>query len=292
VNAYQEGLLIGIGVNIILALGLWVTVSTGQFSLGHAGFMAIGAYLASMFTLKMGWDLVPAMLVAAVVAGAVGAVFGFPALRLNEMYLIMATLGFAGLVQIFFINFDYLGGVAGLHGMHGTTLPLTLIVTALVMLYAWRLTRSRLGLAHEAIRLDIQAARACGLNVTSIKVLAFGVGGFITGLGGALAAHQRLFISPDTFDIQQSVVILLFVILGGSETWLGPVLGAIILTLFPEVFRFLNDWYLFVYGALLVVLVIFRPQGILGRRGIVPLSSRLFRMGTSSRRRRSAPGPS
>jgi branched-chain amino acid transport system permease protein len=269
-NAYQEGLLIGIGVNSILALGLWITVSTGQFSLGHAGFMAIGAYISSMLTLKFGWNLIPAMLIAAVLAGVVGGVFGFPALRLNEMYLVMATLGFAGLVQIFFINFDYLGGVAGLHGMHGTSLGLTAVVVAVVIVYVWLLSRSRLGLAHEAIRQDIQAARACGLNVTAIKVLAFGVGAMITGLGGALAAHQRLFISPDTFDIQQSVVILLFVMLGGSESWRGAVLGAVVLTLFPEVFRFLNDWYLFVYGALLVALVIFRPQGILGRRTRLP----------------------
>jgi branched-chain amino acid transport system permease protein len=275
VNAYQEGLLIGVAINIVLALGLWVTVSTGQFSFGHAGFMAIGAYIASMLTLKFHWSLPPAMIVGAVAAAVVGAGIGFPALRLNALYLAMATLGFAEIVQIAFINNDYLGGVAGLSGMTGTNLPLALIVAAVVILYVALLSRSRLGLAHEAILEDSLAARACGINVTATKVLAFAQGALITGLGGALFAHHTLFISPTTFDIQRSLVVLLFVMLGGTETWRGPILGAIILTLFPEVFRFLKDWYLFVYGGIMVALVIFRPQGILGRR---PLFAGLRRL--------------
>jgi branched-chain amino acid transport system permease protein len=276
VNAYQEGLLIGVAINIILALGLWVTVSTGQFSFGHAGFMAVGAYLASMLTLKMQWPLVPAMLIAAAASAIVGIVIGFPALRLNALYLAMATLGFAEIVQIFFINNDYLGGVAGLSGMTGTNLPLALATATVVVVYVVLLSRSRLGLAHEAILEDTQAARACGINVTATKVLAFGQGAFITGVGGALSAHHTIFISPASFDMQKSLVVLLFVMLGGTETWRGPVLGAVILTLFPEVFRFLKDWYLFVYGGIMVALVIFRPQGILGRRPLFPSLRRLI----------------
>ena len=264
-SLYVEGILIVVGVNVLLALGYWITVNTGQFSFGHAAFMAIGAYVASILTVKMGWPLVPAMLVAGLVAGVTGALIGFPALRLSMLYLAMATLGFAELTQIVFLNWDYVGRASGMTGMRGANLPLVAATVLVVVVYLWLVSRSRVGLAYAAVREDEAAARASGLNVTHIKVIAFGQGAFVTGLAGALYAHQILHIDPSNFGVQQSLLIVLYVMFGGLATFWGPLLGAGVLTLLPEWFDFLRDWYLIVYGLLFVLLMIVRPQGLIGR---------------------------
>jgi branched-chain amino acid transport system permease protein len=265
VSLYVEGILIVVGVNILLALGYWITVNTGQFSFGHAAFMAIGAYVASILTVKFGWPLVPAMLGGGLAAGVAGALIGFPALRLSMLYLAMATLGFAELTQIVFLNWDYVGRASGMTGMRGASLPLVAATVVVVVVYLWLVSRSRVGLAYAAVREDEAAARASGLNVTHIKVMAFGQGAFVTGLAGALYAHQILHIDPSNFNAQQSLLIVLYVMFGGLATFWGPLLGAGVLTLLPEWFDFLRDWYLIVYGLLFVVLMIVRPQGLIGR---------------------------
>jgi branched-chain amino acid transport system permease protein len=267
VSLYVEGILIVVGVNILLALGYWITVNTGQFSFGHAAFMAIGAYVASILTVKFGWPLVPAMLVGGLAAGVTGALIGFPALRLSMLYLAMATLGFAELTQIVFLNWDYVGRASGMTGMRGASLPLVAGTVVLVVVYLWLVSRSRVGLAYAAVREDEAAARASGLNVTQIKVMAFGQGAFVTGLAGGLYAHQILHIDPSNFGVQQSLIIVLYVMFGGLATFWGPLLGAGVLTLLPEWFDFLRDWYLIVYGMLFVLLMIVRPQGLIGRSG-------------------------
>lgn len=264
-SLYVEGILVMVGVNVLLALGYWITVNTGQFSFGHAGFMAIGAYVASILTLNMGVPLVPAMLVAGLVAGGVGALVGLPALRLSMLYLAMATLGFAELVQIVFQNWEYVGKSSGISGMRGTSLPLVLAVLVLLVVYLWLVSRSRVGLAYAAVREDEAAARAAGLNVTQIKVIAFAQGAGVTGIAGALYAHQMVHIEPAIFSPQQSLIIVLYVMFGGLATFWGPLVGAAVLTILPEVFGFLRDWYLMLYGALFVVLMIVRPQGLIGK---------------------------
>ena len=265
-SLYVEGILIFVGVNVLLALGYWITVNTGQFSFGHAAFMAIGAYVASILTLNFGLALITAMLVGGLVAAVVGALVGFPALRLSLLYLAMATLGFAELMQIVFANWDYVGRASGMSGMRGTNLPLVVGTVLVVVLYLWLVSRSRVGLAYAAVREDEAAARASGLNVTQIKVMAVGQGAFVTGLAGALYAHQALHIEPANFGPQQSLVIVLYVMFGGLATFWGPLVGAGVLTVLPAVFDFLRDWYLIVYGALFVVLMMIRPQGLIGVR--------------------------
>lgn len=255
-----------VGINVLLAVGLWTTVSTGQFSFGHAAFMGVGAYVASFLTVTLKVPLIPAAGVGAVAAGLTGVLIGFPALRLSHLYLAMATLGFAEIARVIFMNQQALGGAFGLGGMSGSTPLLVWISVVVAITYLSLLGRSRLGLAFEAVRQDEIAARAMGLNVTWIKVMAFGQGALITGFAGALFGHFTFFIEPNMFGIERSVLILLFVIFGGMYNLWGAVLGAIILSLFPEVFRFLKDWYLFVYGGVLVVMMIWRPQGILGQR--------------------------
>ncbi|GAC1328391.1 MAG: branched-chain amino acid ABC transporter permease [Chloroflexota bacterium] len=262
-SLYVEGILIVVGINILLALGYWITVNTGQFSFGHAAFMAIGAYVASIMTVKFGLALVPALVAGGLAAGTIGALVGFPALRLSMLYLAMATLGFAQLTQIFFLNWDFVGRASGMTGMRGATLPLVVGTVLIVIGYLWLVSRPRVGLACAAVREDEAAARASGLNVTQLKVIAFGQGAFVTGLAGGLYAHQILHIEPANFGVQQSLVIVLYVMFGGLSTFWGPLIGAGLLTVLPEWFDFLRDWYLIVYGALFVLLMIVRPQGLI-----------------------------
>jgi branched-chain amino acid transport system permease protein len=265
ISVFADSVIIGAGINVLLALGLYFTLATGQFSVGHGGFMAIGAYTASVLTVNFGWALVPAVLVAALAAFVVGVLIGLPVLRFSHLYLAMATFGFGEIVRAVFSITDYVGGVGGMRGMMGTTAPMVLVFVALAIAFAWLHSRSRWGLACDAIRQDEDAAAAMGIDVRLNKVLAFGVGAAITGIGGGLYAHHFFFIDPPTFGLQQSVAIILFVIFGGIETFWGAVLGAIVLSLLPDLFRFLKDWYLFLYGLLFVLLMIFRPQGVIDR---------------------------
>jgi len=264
---YNQGILIQVGIGVLLALGYWIAANTGRFSFGHAGFMAIGAYAASILTMKMGWPLPLAMLAGAVPAGAAGALIGLAALRLSLLYLAIVTLAFASLVQVLLGNWSYVGGDSGLSGMSGTSLPLVAICVAVLIGYLWLVSRSRVGLAYSALREDEDAARASGLNTTRIEVWAFTQSAFVTGIAGALSAHYLLFISPAAFSPQQSLLIILYVVLGGPLVFYGPVLGATLLVLFPIYLTFLKDWYMFVYGGLLIVLMIARPQGIADGRG-------------------------
>lgn len=265
-SAYYEGILMAVGINVLLSVGLWTTVSTGQFSFGHAAYMGIGAYLASLLTVTFKAPLIPAAALGAVAAGLAGVLIGFPALRLSHLYLAMATLAFAEIARVIFMNQPALGGAFGMGGMSGTTPLLVWAAVVVALAYLWLLGRSRLGLAFEAVRQDEIAARAMGLNVTWIKVMAFGQGALITGFAGALFGHFTFYIEPNMFGIERSVLILLFVVFGGVYNLWGAVLGALILSLFPEVFRPLKDWYLFVYGGVLVAMMIWRPQGLLGQR--------------------------
>ena len=266
ISVFADSVIIGAGINVLLALGLYFTLATGQFSVGHGGFMAIGAYTASILTVNFGWGLVAAVLCGAFAAFVVGVLIGLPVLRFSHLYLAMATFGFGEIVRAAFSVNDYVGGVGGMRGMQGTTAPLVLTFVALAIAFSWLHARSRWGLACDAIRQDEDAAAAMGIDVRLNKVLAFGVGAAITGIGGGLYAHHFFFIEPPTFGLQMSVAIILFVIFGGIETFWGAVLGAIVLSLLPDLFRFLKDWYLFMYGLLFVVLMIFRPQGVIDRR--------------------------
>jgi branched-chain amino acid transport system permease protein len=276
-SVFADSVLIGVGINMLLALGLYFTLATGQFSVGHGGFMAIGAYSASILTVNFGWPLVPAVLCGGVAAFAIGVLIGLPVLRFSHLYLAMATFGFGEIVRAAFSVVDYVGGVGGMRGMMGTTAPVVLALVVAAVAFSWLHSRSRWGLACDAIRQDEDAAAAMGIDVRLNKVLAFGVGAALTGIGGGLYAHHFYFIEPTTFGLHMSVAIILFVIFGGIETFWGAILGAAVLSLLPDLFRFLKDWYLFMYGLLFVLLMIFRPQGVLDRAALRGLRKKLWR---------------
>ncbi|MFT4286013.1 branched-chain amino acid ABC transporter permease [Nocardioides sp.] len=282
-SAYTQGLVILTGINVILALGYWLTANTNQFSLGHAGFMAIGAYTASLLTTQHGTPLPVAMVAGGVLAGIAGGIVGVPGLRLSMLHLAMVTVAFAQLVQIGFSVWGYAGGTGGLVGMTGTSMSLVLLTLAVVAVAIWLFSRSRPGLESMAVRDDELAAKAAGIDVIRVKIATFVVSAFVTGVGGALLAHYLRYISPESFGVQQSIVIVLYVLFGGLYSFWGPIVGAVILTLLPEYVSWVDGHYLFLYGGLMVLLMIIRPQGIVQPRRLRRSTpSVLFRLARST----------
>ncbi len=262
---YHQTLLLLTGINVLLGWSAYLPLATGQLSLGNAGFMAVGAYVASLLTLKLMWPLTAALVIGGLVAGTLGILVGLPALRLHGIYLAVATLGFGEIVRTFFLSFEPTGGPMGLRGMSGTTLGMVWTWVLVCGLALFLLAHSRLGLALDAIHDDEVAAELIGLNTTATKVGAFGAGAALAGLGGGLYAHYILFIEPATFNFLESITMVLFVLLGGMRTFWGTVVGAAVFTILPDLLRVLHDWRGAFFGALLVVLLIVRPWGILPR---------------------------
>ncbi len=281
-SVYLEGVLALMGINILLALSVYAILTTDQLSLGNAGFMAIGAYTSAYLTVKAGLPLFPAMLVGAAVASLLGLLIGIPALRLKGIYLVMATCAFGEMVRTFYLNFEPTGGAYGFRGPSGTTLPLVYGWVIFFILLFWFLSRSRLGRSLNAVRDDPEVASTIGLNVTALKIGVFWLGAFIAGVAGSLYAHHMFYIESSNFNFLVSATAILFVILGGMQTFWGAVVGGIIFSILPEVMRFMKDWRHFFFGAVLVLMMIFRPSGIITRemvRGVGDWIGRRFRGG-------------
>jgi|YNPNPStandDraft_1061719.scaffolds.fasta_scaffold02806_4 branched-chain amino acid transport system permease protein len=265
-SVYLEGVLALMGINILMALSVYAILTTDQLSLGNAGFMAIGAYTSAYLTVKAGFPLMPALLIGAALASLLGLLIGIPALRLKGIYLVMATCAFGEMVRTFFLNFEPTGGAYGFRGPFGTTLPLVYGWVLFFIVVFWLLDRSRLGASLNAVRDDPEVASSLGLNVTALKIGVFWLGAFIAGVAGGLYAHHMFYIESSNFNFLVSAMAILFVILGGMQTFWGPVVGGIIFSVLPELLRFLKDWRLFFFGAALVLMMIFRPSGIMTRQ--------------------------
>ena len=262
--AVYSNVVLTIGINALLALSIWLTLSCGMLSIGNAAFMGMGAYTAALLTMNLGWPF-PASLAAGMAVPAVLAfIIGKPTLRLSGIYLAMATLGFGEVVRIVLLNWESLtGGALGLNGIPQLTQWWhVLIALALTLAILWRMRRSKVGRAFEAIKEDETAAGLMGIDVAGTRMLAFVLGAAIAGLAGGLDAHLTFFIGPQEFGFDRGVDILTMAILGGIGGLPGPVLGAAILTLLPELLRSLRDFRLVVNGLILVVIVLFLPKGI------------------------------
>lgn len=273
-STYYAGLLADVGILTLGALSVYIILATGQLSLGNAGFMGIGAYVASYLTVALHWPLTPALLVAAFTAAVLGVIVGFPALRLRGIYLAMATLGFGEMVRSFFLVFDPMGGAGGYRGMPHTSVGHIWIWTAGILFLVLVLERSRLWLEMRAVQDDETAAGLVGLNTTVIKIGAFGFGAAVAAISGGLFAHQYVYIEPANFGFDRSIDFVLAVILGGSSVGAGALIGALLLVLLPEWLRFLVDWRLAAFGVLLILVLLTRRQGILDRALIARLSLR------------------
>ncbi|MBV8620539.1 MAG: branched-chain amino acid ABC transporter permease [Curvibacter sp.] len=259
-----SNLVLSLGINALLALSIWLTLSCGMLAMANAAFMGIGAYAASVLTLNYGWSFPPAILAGMAAPAFTAFVIGKPTLRLSGVYLAMATLAFGEVVRIAVLNTESVtGGALGLNGIPQLTEWWhVLLAVVLVMAGLWRLRRSKVGRAFEAIKEDETAAGLMGIDVGGHKMLAFVLGAAIAGLAGTLNAHLTFFIGPNEYGFDRGVEILTMAILGGINSLLGPVAGGVILTVLPELLRSVGDFRLVLNGFILVLIVLFLPKGI------------------------------
>jgi branched-chain amino acid transport system permease protein len=264
ISPFVQSILIFGGINAILALSLYLPFSAGQLSLAQGGFMAIGAYTSAVLSKNFGIPFGLSLIGGAILSSLVGIGVGFPALRIKGIYLLLITLGFNEVIRVFFLNFKYTGAVGGFGGISPLTNLFNLyLVLILLILFFHRFQNSRLGRALRAIDQDQDAAEARGVPLTRMKTFAFGAGAFIAGLAGGFYAHFVMFIESGTFGFQRSLEAMIFVILGGSQIFYGPILGAFLVTIIPESFRFLQKFRFEIFGACLVLMMVLRPKGIL-----------------------------
>jgi branched-chain amino acid transport system permease protein len=266
ISAYYLQIIILVGINIIMASSLnLITGFTGQLSIGHAAFMSVGAYASALVTLKLGLPFFVSLLCGGLVAAFFGILIGIPTLKLKGDYLAIATLGFGEIVRIVFLNLEITGGAVGLRGIPKDTTLAWVIIAVLVTLFVlYRIIRSRVGRALIAIREDETAAESMGINTTYYKILAFGVGAFFAGLGGGLFSHYFRYIQPNSFGFLKSIEYLCMVVLGGLGNMWGSIIGAAALTAIPELLRASADYRQLFYGAILVLMMRLRPEGIMG----------------------------
>jgi len=281
INSYYLDVMTKIGINVTLAVSLnLINGYTGQFSLGHAGFMAVGAYTAAAITLFGGPHVLPpsssglfnaataclffvALTVGGLAAAVAGWLVGMPSLRLKGDYLAIVTLGFGEIIRVIFRNIDSLGGALGLNGIPPYTNIFWVFGVAVVCIYVVvSMVHSTYGRGFIAVCDDEVAAESMGLNTTRYKIVAFVVGAFFAGVAGGLYGHYTLSIDPKGFDFMRSIEIVVMVILGGMGNTAGVVAAAVLLTLLPEWLRSFDQYRMVFYSLLLIILMLTRPQGL------------------------------
>lgn len=271
-NPFYANTLIFIGINIILAVSLHLVIGiTGQFSIGHAGFLAVGAYISAIITMKFQLPFPLALLAGGIVAALAGLLVGIPSLRLKGDYLAIATLGFGEIIRIVFLNIDYVGGASGMQVTHLTTWTYTFICLFITITVITNFTNSRHGRACISVRENEIAADAMGINTTYYKVVAFALGSFFAGIAGGLFAHNFYIIQPGNFGFLKSFDILIFVVLGGLGSLSGSVIAAILLTVVSTFLQDYPETRMIIYSVVLVLVMLYRPQGLMGTREVTDL---------------------
>ncbi|MGE7593007.1 branched-chain amino acid ABC transporter permease [Peribacillus frigoritolerans] len=271
-NPFYINTLMFIGINIMLATSLHLIIGiTGQFSIGHAGFLAVGAYASAVMTMKLELPFIIAVLSGGVIAAVAGMVIGIPSLRLKGDYLAIATLGFGEIVRIVLLNIEYVGGASGMQVSHLTTWPWVFACVMITVLVIRNFTNSTHGRACISVREDETAADAMGINTTYYKVAAFVIGAFFAGIAGSLYAHNFYIIQPSNFGFLKSFDILIFVVLGGLGSLSGSVLAAILLTIVTTFLQDYPETRMIIYSLVLILMMIFRPQGLMGTKEITSL---------------------
>ena len=258
-----------IGINALLTLSMYVTLNCGLLTLANVGFMAIGAYVSVLLGLDLHLPFLLALFVGGIAAALVSLPMGLPVLRLSGIFLAIATIGFGQVVVGAILNIPITGegqGVTNLTADPGTAIIFIAVALVVTMFVLWRLGGSRLGQAWAAIREDSVAAAAHGINVARYRLLAFILGAFIAGCTGGLDAHLNFFIDPSEYQFTRVVGVLVFAVVGGFTNVIGPVVGATLLTSLPEILRFAKDYRDTINGLILIAVILFRPQGLLGGR--------------------------
>lgn len=266
IYAYWEPVLIITLIHVILTAGLYVTALSGQLSLATAAIAGIGGYCAAVLTTNFEWPFVPATVVAIIAGGLVGAFIAAITVKMRDFILKLTTLAFGEAVAVICFNIDYIGGANSFTGIPlFTSIWVALITTGLVLYVAWRFDGSRLGFASRAVRDDPLAASATGVSVLWVRMVTFALGGAIVGAGGSLQAHYVLIINPQELGFFVSLTFIIFLLVGGRQSLWGPILAAVVLTALPEVTRFANEYRLILYGFVIVLVVLFRQEGMVTR---------------------------
>lgn len=257
-------------INVILVVSLnLINGFTGQFSIGHAGFFAIGAYLSAYLTVKLQVPFVPALICGGILAGITGLAVGLPALRLRGDYLAIATLGFGEIIRVIILNTNAVGGARGFSGIPKYTTFGLAYLTAIITVVAIRnFVSSDYGRACLAVREDEIAAASLGVNSTYFKVLAFSLGAFFAGTAGALFSHYLQYMAPTPSQIGflKSIDILIMLVLGGLGSITGSIVATVVLTVLPEFLRGFAEYRMVIYPILLIAVMIYRPAGLLAGR--------------------------
>lgn len=282
-SAFWQLNLIFAGLNIILAASLnLINGYTGQFSLGHAGFMAVGAYVGVVLTTNFQMPFPVALLAGGVSAGLLGALIGLPTLRLRGDYLAIATLGLGEIVRIVIINVPYVGGAAGFKGIqHLTNFTWVFFIMLAALFIIKNFVNSRHGRACLAIRENEIAAESMGIYTTKYKVLAFTIGAFFAGVAGTLFGHNMYILSPASFTFMQSFNILIMVVMGGLGSMTGSIAGALVVTFLSAALASFPNARMIIYALALILLMFYRPQGLFGYVEVTSMRplNRFFRKG-------------
>lgn len=278
IDSFWELNVILICINIILAVSLnLINGYTGQFSIGHAGFMAVGAYTSAIITVKLGLPFELGLVVATVCAGILGILIGLPTLRLDGDYLAIATLGLGEIIRICILNIDYVGGASGLMGIpRMTNFTYTFWIMIGIIFFIKNFKNSAHGRCCLAIRENEIAADTMGINTTKYKVMAFALGASFAGTAGALFSHYFFLAHPASFTFMRSFDILTMVVLGGLGSMTGAITGATLLTFISAFLSDYPEWRMIIYSITMIVLMLRRPQGLFGNE---ELSQKMFRIG-------------
>ena len=271
IRRYWQSILVLVCINIIMAVSLNITVGNlGQITLGHAGFMSIGAYTAGLLMKGGAIAGLPGYIISLIAAGLLAAAFGvaigLPVLRLKGDYLAIVTLAFGEIIRVVAENLEITGGAQGLAGIpRMNDIPIIFLVTAFCIVVMYSTMTSRHGRAVLAIKDNEIAAQSSGVKITRYKTFAFTFSAFFAGVAGAIYAQNIGVISADVFNYNKSFDILVMVVLGGMGSFTGAILSSTVLTILPELLRGFADWRMIIYSIILILVMIFRPEGLMGR---------------------------
>lgn len=266
IGSFWELNLIIVCINVIMSVSLnLINGYTGQFSLGHAGFMAVGAYVGVVLTTYFHAPFVVALVAGALMAGLLGFLIGLPTLRLRGDYLAIATLGLGEIIRIVIMNIDYVGGAAGFKGItHHTNFAWVFIIMLITLFVIKNFINSSHGRACIAIRENEIAAEAMGINTTKYKVMAFTMGAAFAGIAGGLFAHNFYIINPSSFTFLASFNYLIMVVMGGMGSITGSIAGAFVVTFLSAALANWPEFRMIIYALALILLMFYRPQGLFG----------------------------
>ena len=270
INSYYKGIITLALINIMIAVSLNLIVGfTGQLCLGHAGFMSIGAYVSAIVTQKLGMPFIVSIFIGAIIACIFAALIGYPTLKLTGDYFAITTLAFCEIIRIVIMNIDAVGGARGLTGIPKVTnFSLAFLFMVITVVVIYNIIHSSQGRAMLSVRENEIAAEAMGINAFKYKMMAFVIAAFFAGLAGGLYAHYMGYIQPISFDFNKSIDYLTFVVFGGMGSLSGSIIATIILTFLPELLRSMQEFRMILYPLALIILMIFRPQGLLGDKEV------------------------